>query len=147
MAVPTADDLVDALRADGMRITRPRRVMCEVLAETRHEHLTPQTLHARAQDRLGGRIDPSTVYRTLEALTECGAVYHVHLGHGAAVIHLSDLHEHHHLVCEVCGRTVDLPIDEVSSLTGLIGDRYGFVIDSVHFAMVGRCAEHDRNES
>jgi len=131
MVSPTAGDLVDALRSAGMRITRPRRVMCEVLA----------------QERLGGRIDPSTVYRTLEALTECGAVYHVHLGHGAAVIHLSDLDEHHHLVCEVCDRTVDLPIDEVSTLTEHIGDRYGFVIDSVHFAMVGRCAAHDRNES
>lgn len=147
MAIPTAADLVAALRAEGMRITRPRQVMCEVLAEARHEHLTPQALHARAQERLGGRIDPSTVYRTLEALTECGAVYHVHLGHGAAVIHLSDLDEHHHLVCEVCDRTVDLPIEEVSRLTDHIGDRYGFVVDSVHFAMVGRCAAHDRNES
>lgn len=147
MAAPTADDLVAALRADGMRITRPRRVLCQVLAEARGEHLTPQTLHARAQQRLGGTVDPSTVYRTLEALTECGAVYHVHLGHGAAVIHLSDLAAHHHLVCEVCDRTVDLPIEEVSGFTDHIGTRYGFVIDSVHFAMVGRCAGHDRNES
>lgn len=129
-----------------MRITRPRVAMCEELAASRHEHLTPQVLHDRAQRRLGGRIDPSTVYRTLEALTECGAVYHVHLGHGAAVIHLSDLEAHHHLVCEVCDRTVDLPIDEVTELTDHVGERYGFVVDSVHFAMVGRCAEHERNE-
>jgi Fur family transcriptional regulator, ferric uptake regulator len=129
-----------------MRITRPREVMCEVLADARHEHLTPQVLHDRAQQVLGARIDPSTVYRTLEALTECGAVYHVHLGHGAAVIHLSDLEAHHHLVCEVCDRTVDLPIDEVNELTDHVSDRYDFVVDSVHFAMVGRCASHDRNE-
>ncbi|MEX0756882.1 MAG: transcriptional repressor, partial [Acidimicrobiia bacterium] len=96
MAGPSADDLTGALRAAGMRITRPRVALCEVLADARHEHLTPQVLHGRAEERLGGRIDPSTVYRTLEALTECGAVYHVHLGHGAAVIHLSDLDEHHH---------------------------------------------------
>jgi Fur family transcriptional regulator, ferric uptake regulator len=117
-----------------------------VLADARHEHLTPQVLHERAQRRLGARIDPSTVYRTLEALTECGAVYHVHLGHGAAVIHLSDLEAHHHLVCEVCDRAVDLPIDEVNDLTDHVSDRYDFVVDSVHFAMVGRCASHDRNE-
>ncbi|MDX1449256.1 MAG: Fur family transcriptional regulator [Acidimicrobiia bacterium] len=147
MASPTAADLVSALRAGGMRVTRPRAVMCEVLADARHEHLTPQTLHERAEARLEGRIDPSTVYRTLEALTECGAVYHVHLGHGAAVIHLTDTDEHHHLVCEVCERTVDLPVDEVTRLTDHIGRRYGFVIDSMHFAMIGRCAEHDRNES
>lgn len=146
MSNPSALDLVGALRRAGMRITRPRTVLCEVLAEARHEHLTPQVLHARAQQRLGSRIDPSTVYRTLEALTECGAVYHVHLGHGAAVIHLSDLDAHHHLVCEICDHTVDLPIDEVTALTDHIGERHGFVVDSVHFAMVGRCAAHDRNE-
>lgn len=146
MTAPSADDLIAALRGAGMRITRPRMAMCEELAAGRHEHLTPQVLHDRAQERLGGRIDPSTVYRTLEALTECGAVYHVHLGHGAAVIHLSDLDAHHHLVCEVCDRTVDLPIDEVTALTDHVGERYGFVVDSVHFAMVGRCAEHERNE-
>jgi len=146
MAGPSAADLIDALRTAGMRITRPRAVMCEVLADARQEHLTPQVLHARAQERLGGRIDPSTVYRTLEALTECGAVYHVHLGHGAAVIHLSDLDAHHHLVCEICERTVDLPIDEVTSLVDHVGERYGFVVDSVHFAMIGRCVTHDRNE-
>lgn len=129
-----------------MRITRPREVLCEVLAEARHEHLTPQVLHARAEASSGRRIDPSTVYRTLEALTESGAVYHVHLGHGAAVIHLSDLDAHHHLVCEVCERTVDLPIDEVQGLTEHIAARYEFVVDSVHFAIVGRCAEHDRND-
>jgi Fe2+ or Zn2+ uptake regulation protein len=146
VSAPTVEDLIAALREAGMRITKPRIVMCEVLADARHEHLTPQVLHARAQERLGGRIDPSTVYRTLEALTECGATYHVHLGHGAAVIHLSDLDAHHHLVCEVCDRTIDLPIGEVTALTDRIGSRYDFVIDSVHFAIVGRCAEHDRNE-
>ncbi len=146
MGGPSAVDLIGALRSAGMRITRPRQVLCEVLADARHEHLTPQVLHDRAQRRLGARIDPSTVYRTLEALTECGAVYHVHLGHGAAVIHLSDLEAHHHLVCEVCDRTLDLPIDEVNELTDHVSDRYDFVVDSVHFAMVGRCASHDRNE-
>ncbi len=144
--VPSAADLIGALRSAGLRITRPRVVMCEVLAEARHEHLTPQELHARAQRRLGGRIDPSTVYRTLEALTECGAVYHVHLGHGAAVIHLSDLDAHHHLVCEVCERTVDLPMGEIADLAGHVAETYGFVVDSVHFAMVGRCIDHERNE-
>jgi Fe2+ or Zn2+ uptake regulation protein len=73
-------------------------------------------------------------------------VYHVHLGHGAAVIHLSDLDAHHHLVCEVCDRTVDLPIDEVTALIDHVGQRHGFVVDSVHFAMVGRCVAHVRNE-
>ena len=146
MAGPSAEDLISALRTGGLRITRPRVVLCEVLADAHHEHLTPQVLHERAQSRLGERIDPSTVYRTLEALTECGAVYHVHLGHGAAVIHLSDLDAHHHLVCEICDRTVDLPFADVVALTDHIGKTHGFVVDSVHFAMVGRCVTHDRNE-
>jgi Fur family transcriptional regulator, ferric uptake regulator len=146
MAGPTSEELIAALRSDGLRITRPRIALCEVLAEAHEEHLTPQLLHARAEARLGSKVDPSTVYRTLEALTECGAVYHVHLGHGAAVIHLADHDAHHHLVCELCGRTIDIPLEEISALTGHIGQRYGFLVDSVHFAMVGRCGAHERED-
>lgn len=140
------DDLIEALRRQGLRVTRPRVAVCEVLADAHDEHLTPSTLHARAEERLGASIDPSTVYRTLDALSEVGAIHHVHLGHGAAVIHLADHAAHQHLVCEVCGRTVDIPVDELSRLTETIAARYDFVIDSLHFAVVGRCSSHLGNE-
>lgn len=137
-----AAELIAGLRAEGLRVTAPRRAICDALARGHEHHLTASTLHAAAEARLGSAIDISTVYRTIEALEQVGMVHHVHLGHGPSVLHLSDHVEHHHLICEVCGRTVDLSIDELQSLSATLAERHGFVIDSAHFALVGRCAEH-----
>lgn len=136
------ESFVEALRAKGLRVTSPRRAVCEVLVTDHDRHLTASTLHDLAETRLGSAIDISTIYRTIEALEEAGLVHHVHLGHGPAVLHLSDHVEHHHLLCEVCGRTVDVPLDEMDEITATLGEAHGFVIDSAHFALIGRCKTH-----
>ncbi len=139
-----ADALVEELRKKGLRITAPRKAVVEVLATAHEDHLTAEDLHRRAELAAGRNIDPSTIYRIIEVLEEAGSIHHVHLGHGPGVIHMSDRSAHHHLVCEVCGRTVDLPLREIDDLVGRIESQYGFRADSVHFALVGRCVEHDR---
>lgn len=138
----SADLLVDDLRMAGLRVTSARRAVCRALAGHHDEHLTVAALHRLAEGESGTRIDISTIYRTVEALEAAGRLHHVHLGHGPSVLHVSAHAEHHHLVCEVCGRTTDLPVDELDELTARLRDRYGFVVDGLHFALVGRCAEH-----
>ncbi len=137
-----AGQLLDALRAAGLRVTAPRRAICEALARGHDLHLTATTLHAAAEEVLGSAIDISTVYRTIDALEQADLVHHVHLGHGPAVLHLSDHVEHHHLTCEVCGLTVDIPLGDLQSLTDAVATRHGFTIDSAHFALIGRCSAH-----
>lgn len=135
MTVLTADDLVDGLRAAGFRITRARREICRVLASHPGGHLSA----ADMVDGLGG-VDQSTVYRTLETLEAAGLVHHVHLGHGAGVYHVAERSEaHHHLVCEMCGRVVDIPLDRVRAAVDEAAANHGFVVDTAHFALVGRC--------
>lgn len=137
-----ADTLIQTLRDAGMRVTKPRRAICSVIAESDGEHLSASEVLDRAEDVLGRTVDLSTVYRTIDVLQEHGAIHHVHLGHGASVVHLSDPQVHHHLVCDRCGRTVDLPLDELEPLGRLL-DRHGFSNDTVHFAIVGRCSRHE----
>ena len=142
MSEVEAGQLLDALRADGLRVTAPRRAICRALARGHDLHLTASTLHAAAEEVLGSAIDVSTVYRTIDALEQAGLVHHVHLGHGPAVLHLSDHVEHHHLTCEVCGFTVDVPLGDLQGLTEAVATRHGFTIASVHFALIGRCSAH-----
>lgn len=134
--------MLSALRAEGLRVTAPRRAICEALARGHDLHLTASSLHAAAEATLGSPIDISTVYRTIDALEQAGLLHHVHLGHGPAVLHLSDHVEHHHLTCEVCGFTVDIPLHDLESLTETVARRHGFTIDSAHFALIGRCGAH-----
>ena len=76
----------------------------------------------------------------MEAFEEVGAVEHLHLGHGPAVYHLVD-QGHHHLVCDGCGKTIEVPDATVDSFAERIHAEYGFTIDARHFAMPGRCSD------
>ncbi|MFH1330622.1 MAG: Fur family transcriptional regulator [Actinomycetota bacterium] len=133
---PSADCLIAGLRRAGLRVTAPRRAVCGVLAGAGTEHLTASDVAARA----GAAVDLSTVYRTLDALEGLGMVEHVHLGHGAGAYHVGPSSDHHHLVCDACGRALDVPLEDLQWAIEQVTAPFGFVPDSAHFAIVGRCA-------
>jgi Fur family ferric uptake transcriptional regulator len=137
----TADDLIDALRSRSLRITKARRAICDVLATSHEEHMSASDILDRARERAGVGIDQSTVYRTLDVLEELGYLHHVHLGHGAGVYHISEEADHQHLVCERCGTSVEIPLEELAPVLATVTSRYGFVAEGVHFALVGVCED------
>ena len=94
-------------------------------------------------DELAGlvpEVHVSSVYRALATLEEEGVVAHLHLGHGPSIYRLTaDATTDGHVVCEVCGRHEIVPADVFASLAAALRDRHGFVLDTSHFAVVGRC--------
>jgi Fur family ferric uptake transcriptional regulator len=125
------------VRARGGRVTTPRRAIVGALLAA-DGHVTAEQL-ADAVQRAHPDVHRSTVYRTLDALTELGVVDHVHLGHGPAVYHFTD-QAHHHMVCQDCGRVVELPLSILAPVQRLIARDYGFDLDATHFALAGHCA-------
>jgi Fur family ferric uptake transcriptional regulator len=85
-------------------------------------------------------VHVSSVYRALATLEEEGVVAHLHLGHGPSIYRLTaeDTNEGH-LVCEVCGRHDVIPPEAFASLAELLRAQHHFVLDTSHFAVVGRC--------
>ncbi len=142
-----AEALIADLRSAGVRITGARRAICDVLAQSHGDHLSAADIHTRAQTEHGATIDPSTVYRTLDVLERSGLLHHVHLGHGPGVVHLTDETNHHHLACESCGSTVDVPLSDFRPLFSDIYERHGFRVAPAHFAIVGRCRTCEQSEN
>lgn len=135
------DDLIAALRSNGLRITAARRAICSVLAAGAGEHLDAAEIARRVREQTGTHVDQATVYRTIDVLESLGFVHHVHLGHGPGVIHLSDERHHQHIVCAGCGKVVDVPAEDVEAALAVLAARIGFAsIGGSHFALVGRCA-------
>lgn len=130
------DALLEVLRANGVRVTMPRRAILESLVAL-GPHVTAEELAGHVQAR-HPEVHESTVYRTLDRLTALGAVEHVHLGHGRAVFHVAD-RGHQHLHCDVCGTVVEAPDEVFAGLVTEIAERYGFELDLDHFALGGRC--------
>lgn len=136
-----ADDLIAILRAEGLRVTAARRAICQVIADEHDEHLTAAGVHEKAQKIAKQDINPSTVYRTLEVFERLGVAHHVHLGHGAGVIHLSESDPHHHLTCDRCGSTIDVPSEALEGFFTELRASYGFTVNPSHFALGGYCRD------
>jgi Fur family ferric uptake transcriptional regulator len=137
----STDHLVDILRKENLRITEPRRLVCEVIATRHSEHLTAAAIYDIVRSDMGGELDRATVYRTLDVLENAGAIKHGHIGHGPTVYHLTEDSTHQHLVCNSCGRTITVPDEVVAPLLDAIEQDTGFVVDVEHFALSGLCDE------
>lgn len=135
MAVTLAD-LLDVLRRNGVRVTVARRAILESLVQL-GPHVTAEELAGHVQARYP-EVHESTVYRTLDRLTDLGVVEHVHLGHGRAVFHVAG-GGHQHLHCDRCGLVVEAPDELFAGVVRAVEERYGFELDLDHFALGGRC--------
>ena len=136
------DTVLDQIRAHGGRITTARRLVIGVLLDT-HEHLSAEAITDIIRTE-HPEVHLTTVYRTLESLAAIGIVAHTHLGHGAAVYHLGEIHQH--LACEVCGVLRDVPVSVLDDLRATLERDHGFMLHVGHFALLGRCAEHGADQ-
>jgi Fur family ferric uptake transcriptional regulator len=133
-----ADDrILSLVRARGGRVTPAKRAVIEVLARS-DEHLTAEDLIERVT-AASPSTSPSTIYRVLQQLDALGAVEHVHSGRGPTFYHLREI-GHPHLVCNDCGAITDVPDRLLANLSRQALERYGFVVDTHHAAILGRCS-------
>ena len=129
-------DAPSRVRAAGLRMGAARRQVIEVL-DALDGPVTAEDVAARLPD-----VHVSSVYRSLNVLEELGVVRHVHLAHGPARYELTDVADRvRHLACEQCGRDVVVPSALFDDLRATIEQEYGFVMDSGHFAIPGRCRD------
>jgi Fur family ferric uptake transcriptional regulator len=134
---PTAPQIIEALRARGLRMTPQRQAIVSEISRSRG-HISPAGLARRVQQQMPG-VNASTVYRTLDMLEEAGILSHAHL-EGGPEYHRAGEDEHVHLVCSNCGTEEALSLQEARSLERLIGRHHGFRPDLTHFAISGLCA-------
>ena len=129
----------ERVRASGGRMTVQRRLVLDALERARH-HTTAEEIAKRIRTRYP-QIDPSTVYRNLEALEQLGFVTHTHFDDRVTRWHRSDEERHGHLVCRGCGAEEEIPLAPLESLGRRLRDEHGFRADLAHSAIVGVCKD------
>jgi Fur family ferric uptake transcriptional regulator len=122
------------------RSTRQRAAISQALGDS-ERFITAQELHDRLRRR-GVKVGLTTVYRTLQMLSDAGEVDVLHSGGNEAVYRTcdADVH-HHHLVCRDCRRTVEISSDDLERWAHTIADRHGFVSPSHTLEIFGLCAD------
>lgn len=133
-----SEKLQDALRAAGYRMTPQRLAICDVLAAS-DDHPTPYVVYQRVRARVP-TVSVATVYNTLGALRDLGAIVEIGLGRSEAHYE-PNLAPHANLICLQCGRISDfegLPMHELGQqITGASG----FAITNTRIDVYGVCRE------
>ncbi len=131
-------DALDLLRSAGGRVTHQRRLVLEALVDTQ-PHPSAEDVAAHI-GTVAPEIHLSTIYRTLNTLTDLGVISHVHIDHGRSVYHFA--HDAlPHLVCRACGSVDHLDAETFHSVRDLILSSVGYEVDRGHFAWSARCSE------
>ena len=132
-------DIVSKLSEQGYRLT-PQRMMVLSAIENSDNHISAEEIYAQVVAKYP-HVNISTVYRTLELLKRLGLVTETDLGGGRVRYHPADKGHHHHLVCQECGRIIDLDESVLSSVKSRLLREYKFSADLRHLAIFGRCAK------
>jgi len=132
-------DINSKLSEQGYRLT-PQRMMVLAAIEGSEDHISAEEIYAQVIAKYP-HVNISTVYRTLELLNRLGLVTETDLGGGRVRYHPADKGRHHHLVCQDCGRIIDLDESLLSSLKDVLFREYKFSADLRHLAIFGRCAD------
>ena len=152
------DELINALRMRGHRITPQRVEICRVLAEST-DHPSPQSLYEQVSVKYPG-LSRATVYNTLTVLRDLGEVVEVGLGQDRTHYE-PDPSPHANLICLRCGTIEDVEDQAVAALSAQLAaaqglrmkaarmDIYGFCRTCETLPLVDRAmsADEDRDES
>ena len=107
----TESDVARILRGAGLRPTRQRVALAQLLFAPGDRHVTAEVLHEEAQAK---RVPVSlaTVYNTLHQLTEVGLLREVAV-EGAKTYFDTNTCNHYHFFCEHSGRLMDIPTTDI----------------------------------
>src|SRR5579875_2638480 len=111
------------LQAAGLRLTAPRRLLLEVLPAK--DGFRAEDLWQAARRRHPG-LGRATVFRTLELFARLGIVDRVDRGDGSPhyrTCAVTPDTDHHHLVCESCGASVEVEDTEVAPVLAALSRR------------------------
>jgi Fe2+ or Zn2+ uptake regulation protein len=124
------------LRTHGLRVTRPRLAVLDVLTEG--GHLEVEEIARRARTRLDS-VSTQAVYDVLGALSRAGLARRLEPAGSPARFEARVGDNHHHIVCRGCGEIadVDCTVGERPCLTP--GERHGFELDEAEVTFWGLC--------
>lgn len=132
-------DIGQKLGELGYRLTLQRRMILKAIEET-DGHISAEEIYRSISARFP-HMNISTVYRTMELLKGLGLVTETNLGDGRLRYHCIGKGHHHHLICEKCGKTIDVEESLMNPLWARIRERYGFTVNMRHIAFFGVCPE------
>ena len=125
-------------KTSAQRHTRQKDAVLRALRGS-GDFMSAQDLHQQ-MSQTGVEVGLATVYRQLKSMAESGDVDTIQFN-GQQLFRLCEDHaHHHHLVCEHCGKTVEIePPDEL--WVRKVAGEHGFTVHSHTLEVFGLCED------
>lgn len=126
MSGKRAEQLEEALRLAGVRVTRQRAALLRILADS-HDHPDATELHARAV-AAGAGVSLATVYRTLTTLQAQGVIDKLEFQGEPARWETAGQHHHDHMIDVDTGAVMEFTNERIERLQAEIAAEMGYEI-------------------
>jgi Fur family ferric uptake transcriptional regulator len=130
-------DFEKKLRKTNLKAT-PARIAVLKLLEKTEKPIDANTIIEKISER-GIEVDPATIFRIVNHLTEKGLTIQVHFEDKKTRYELANREHHHHLVCDKCGDIIDISTKAVENLHNKIKEKYGFLVKRHSLEFFGLC--------
>lgn len=90
------------------------------------------------------KTDPATAFRIINMFTEKGLVKQISFHEGKLRYELSNKADHHHLICEQCGKIEEISDCAIPGLEKDIQKKKGFIVKRHALEFFGICAHCQR---
>jgi Fur family ferric uptake transcriptional regulator len=137
MVAKDQEILQKILKEGGYSTTKARTLVCEALWDSE-----PQTMQ-QLSDKLHGKIDRASLYRTIDLFEKLGLVNRIYIG-WKYKLELSDAltHHHHHISCMQCGRIIAIHEEaEIEQLIEKIASSHGIHAKQHQLEIQGVCQD------
>jgi len=136
-AIANLDDAINRCQDLGMRISRQRRFILELLWQT-CEHLTAREIYDRL-NHLGKPIGHTSVYQNLEALAAKGVIECVERSDARLYGNISDSHSH--VNCTDTNQLIDVKVELPPEIIKFVEAQTGRVITDYRIEFFGYKSE------
>ncbi|MDA8549850.1 MAG: Fur family transcriptional regulator [Aquiluna sp.] len=120
------------------RNTWQKTAVLEQLSNTA-EFVSAQELHQKISQS-GKKLGLTTVYRALTEMVEQGLADSLSISDGEMRYRICTPEHHHHLICRVCGKTVEFDMPGFEELALEVAKANGFTELSHEIELFGVCA-------
>ena len=134
------NDVASSFRKKGYRATPQRIVIAQTVLKSK-EHPTAEQVYDEVK-REYPTISLSTVYNTLHILRDMNMVNE--LAFNDSIRFDPNTRIHINMVCENCGRIIDLLDNELLDIVVRISDKEGFSISGHRLDVYGKCRQCSR---
>lgn len=136
-------DFYNILKEHGYKLTSQRKVVLNALIRHQDKHLTVEEIYQLVKDE-HPEIGLATVYRNIQLLNDMKIVEKLNLDDGFIRYELAkenEVHRHHHLICEQCGKVIEVKEDLMGSIEKSFLETYNFLVHDHQAKFFGVCGD------